>query len=97
MLQNSLTIFCQPLSEDETAQSMVVCQDHDTFDKLSDAPTMIITIAIKQPLKVVRRNCPGTEGHNLVQLTESCESWVDLGQTFCYPSQVATLENELFF
>ena len=79
MLQNSLTIFCQPLSEDETTQSMVVCQDHDTFDKLGNAPTMIITITIKQPLKMVRRNGPRTKGHNLVQLAESSESWIDLG------------------
>ena len=42
LLQNSLTIFGQSLSQHEAAQSVVVSQNHDAFDELGDAPPVPI-------------------------------------------------------
>ena len=77
---------------------MVVCQYHDTSDKLRNAPAVPVftTIALQKPLQVICRDGPRLERHYLIQLTEASQAWFDLSQTFGDPSQIPAFKNKLF-
>ena len=57
--------------------------------------TLSLLISFHHFIKMVRLYCPGSERHDFIQFCELCQSWVHFLQTFSYPFQFTTIENEL--
>ena len=97
LFKHALAILCEPLAKHEAAESVVVRQDHDALHELGNTPAMTVlgTVALEQPLQMVRRNGPWLERHDLIQLAEPGQTRLNFCQTFRDPGQITALQHEL--
>ena len=56
---------------------------------------ILTSIALEQPLQVIGRDGPWLESHNLIQLTESRQARLNLGQTLGDPGQITPFQHKL--
>ena len=57
--------------------------------------TILTSITLQQPLQVISRNSPRLESHNLIQLTEPCQTRLNLSQTLRDPCQITPFQHKL--